>query len=1274
MNSSENQRNGRLVASHRDAAYAAAFSPDGTRVAVGLRDGTIFEWPTDAASKAVRYASVSGRVTSCCYAASSGSLAFSNTTDIFIWPPGAPQPSHRFPHPGVEAIAIDPNGEFVFSGDKDGRGKLWSVSKQAELASAVLDVRGLIDAQWIAATKEVLVGTAAGEVILLQADDLTVHRRIVVSSKSDLVYRARLSPDRSTFAASYQVVRAGPIAASMFISPLNHDYYEIAVWESERDRPATRESLVGHFNWIGALAFSPDGSLLASGSADHGIKIWDPYQRRVLSENRVHRGTIHDLAFSPDGQQLVSASADGDVRLWDVPDISTTPAQMHRLAYARQTKLDLLQSALELLLAIKTQRELEIALDEIAQIADLSGVSTREELAIPTGSLRLSFEDLGGLNVVLQIRQERAFREGDDATAGRCSFILRYVHMRMSHGLEAQARQAFATSSQSAESSSPAAPRATAESPAPRPEINGAPAVPLETVQAAVSAIFQSEASGNGSGSLEQLIQIAPSRAAILGTLLHIPGLGDRAPLSDLKAALACARLAYRFAVTKEDPELVEITGNLLLGALGQSGQNAEGIALAHELLSVVKNPFYRIDIESMLGNLYQNSGQPLAGIEVLNRAADELGKLTVPEEHRATLEAHVLNNLAVIHAGLGDRARERVALDRAYSSSKRVADPNLHLNVLQNLGGYYIATGDQKSAERCFTEILEHQSISPQLRMKAICDLALVHCRLGDVDRAQVEAEQASDMAKKAKVHSVEARALTCLAKVADQKNNREESKAFLQRALDVAKRASDEGLITATEIKLAEAELVNNPNSEFAYGLLRSAGQRALAERDTLEVLDQGRGLHTTVKRLADRIIELAVARGSDEDAWATSESSRAYLLLKQMTVRRRKKTNAEAIEVKPPELETIRSALATLGPRAVLICYHIGEDRSWTFLVRPTGKMVVIPVEMTTSDLERVVRTYDREVRRYQTYGDIGEHWLQDTAPLVAQLEPHLRSGDYLIVIPSGPLFALPWHAMSIGGQRIAQRWPVSYLPTASLLLTHVAQGQRPKSCTILASVFTKEAETVGGILNVPIVVSDRKGDYLAALPAAEMIHISMHGVFSSHRSEMSGLVVGDTAPLALFYSAVAKPPHARTTAEDAILKRSEELKERLITATDLEAIELHEHATVVLSACESGLSLIDESADPMGLIRALLLSGAGTIVATFWRVEPDRTSELMRVFYEALTKSSEPLWDKPAEALRRAQIHLSAKFPHTFNWGSFYVTGGLRAGCAGGDVCV
>lgn len=386
----EKGQNGLVVAKHRDGAYAVAFSPDGTRVAVGGRDGTLFEWPVAPASEPVRYASVSGRVTSCCYAAASGALAFSNKRDVFFWPTSAPQPLHRFPHPSVETVSIDPGGELIFSGDAAGSGKLWSISRRAELASATLDVRGIIDSQWLPPSQEILVGTAAGEVILLDAADLTVRKRFLVSSKSDLVYRARLSPDRSTFAASYQVVRMGPVAVAG--APM-HDYYHIAVWDSDRDGPDFSEDLVGHFDWIAAIAFSPDSSVLASGSADHGIKIWDPYQRRVLSENRAHEGTVHDLAFSPDGTQLVSASADGCVRLWNVPNLATAPPTYWPYLES-PSKLDRLQAALDVLLTTDTERDLEVALDGIARVAKWTPLSM---FAIPTGELQLCFEDLGGL-------------------------------------------------------------------------------------------------------------------------------------------------------------------------------------------------------------------------------------------------------------------------------------------------------------------------------------------------------------------------------------------------------------------------------------------------------------------------------------------------------------------------------------------------------------------------------------------------------------------------------------------------------------------------------------------------------------------------------------------------------------------------------------------------------------------------------------------------------------------------------------------------------------
>jgi hypothetical protein len=74
----------------------------------------------------------------------------------------------------------------------------------------------------------------------------------------------------------------------------------------------------GHRDTIYALALSPDGSLLATGSYDQKIKLWrvaDGSEARTLSG---HNGAVFGLAFRPDGRLLASASADRTVKLWDV--------------------------------------------------------------------------------------------------------------------------------------------------------------------------------------------------------------------------------------------------------------------------------------------------------------------------------------------------------------------------------------------------------------------------------------------------------------------------------------------------------------------------------------------------------------------------------------------------------------------------------------------------------------------------------------------------------------------------------------------------------------------------------------------------------------------------------------------------------------------------------------------------------------------------------------------------------------------------------------------
>ena len=68
--------------------------------------------------------------------------------------------------------------------------------------------------------------------------------------------------------------------------------------------------------YIYGISFSPDGSLLAAGSDDGELQIWDVESRRLLHSIRIGYGDVSNPAFSPDGKLLAAGTyADGTVTL-----------------------------------------------------------------------------------------------------------------------------------------------------------------------------------------------------------------------------------------------------------------------------------------------------------------------------------------------------------------------------------------------------------------------------------------------------------------------------------------------------------------------------------------------------------------------------------------------------------------------------------------------------------------------------------------------------------------------------------------------------------------------------------------------------------------------------------------------------------------------------------------------------------------------------------------------------------------------------------------------
>ncbi len=77
------------------------------------------------------------------------------------------------------------------------------------------------------------------------------------------------------------------------------------------------QKLEGHTNGVRAVAFSQDGSLLASASYDQTVRLWNPATGQEVQKLEGHTNGVRAVAFSQDGSLLASASYDQTVRLWN---------------------------------------------------------------------------------------------------------------------------------------------------------------------------------------------------------------------------------------------------------------------------------------------------------------------------------------------------------------------------------------------------------------------------------------------------------------------------------------------------------------------------------------------------------------------------------------------------------------------------------------------------------------------------------------------------------------------------------------------------------------------------------------------------------------------------------------------------------------------------------------------------------------------------------------------------------------------------------------------
>jgi CHAT domain-containing protein/tetratricopeptide (TPR) repeat protein len=141
--------------------------------------------------------------------------------------------------------------------------------------------------------------------------------------------------------------------------------------------------------------------------------------------------------------------------------------------------------------------------------------------------------------------------------------------------------------------------------------------------------------------------------------------------------------------------------------------------------------------------------------------------------------------------------------------------------------------------------------------------------------------------------------------------------------------------------------------------------------------------------------------------------------------------------------------------------------------------------------------------------------------------------------------------------------------------------------------------------------------------------EVVHFATHGILNPERPELSGIVL-------------------------SLFDREGRKQDGFLRLHDISELELPVKL-VVLSACSTGLGKDVRGEGPVGLVGGFLAAGAEGVIASYWNVDDEATSELMTRFYLDLFTERLP----PSRALQAAQLSLwkNPRWRSPFFWAAF-----------------